>query len=351
MAINLHTRYAADIQKAFSIGSILQGRLNEKFKFVGAKTVVVSTIMPVPMNDYKRSGTSRYGAVTEVQDIVQELTMNEDRSFTGSIDKGNSKQQCINKAGAFLKVQLDQEAIPEKDTHGFKVLSTKAGKIVGGAALTKDNINSRLLAARTHFTNKRVPKKNRTWYVRSDMYSMLLDYVTAFVPNEKLAKEAFVNGQVGMMYNAPVVEVPEDLLPANVNFLLVHKDSACSPSVLNETKLHIDPPGISGNLVEGRQIYDTFIIGARADGIYCDVETGAGKATVTAAPTIAAATGVITAASGCTVKYTTDGSDPRYSKSAEVGTAPTVSAGDVVKAYQYKGGQFDSGVAEIKVTG
>lgn len=87
-------------------------------------------------------------------------------------------------------------------------------------------------------------------------------------------------------------------------------------------KTHIDPPGISGNLVEGRFYYDLFVYGHKADGVYVDVTTG-GSVTVLAAPTIAKAGGAITAAEGATAYYTTDGTDPRYSLTAKAGTAPT----------------------------
>lgn len=102
--------------------------------------------------------------------------------------------------------------------------------------------------------------------------------------------------------------------------------------------------------MEGRQYYDCFVFGAKADGIYVEVNTGTGAGTVLTAPTINASTGAITAASGCTVKFTTDGSDPRYSASAKVGTSAGTGVGVVVKAYQYKEGAFPSPVGEATLT-
>lgn len=95
------------------------------------------------------------------------------------------------------------------------------------------------------------------------------------------------------------------------------------------------------------------MFGAKADGVYVEVDTGSSKGKVLGALTIAASGGAITGNSGNTVKYTTDGSDPRYSMTAVVGTAPSVSAGDVVKAYQYSAteGTYPSGVTEQKITG
>lgn len=102
--------------------------------------------------------------------------------------------------------------------------------------------------------------------------------------------------------------------------------------------------------MEGRFYYDVFVIGARAAGIYAEVDTSNGKGTVLTAPTIAAATGAITVASGASCKFTTDGSDPRYSETAQVGTAAGTGAGKVVKAYAYKDGAYPSPVATVTLT-
>ena len=71
MAIYLHDKYAKKIQAAFSTESFITGRLSEDYDFSGAKTVKVATPITVPMVDYKREGTSRYGDPVEMQDTVQ----------------------------------------------------------------------------------------------------------------------------------------------------------------------------------------------------------------------------------------------------------------------------------------
>ena len=59
-------------------------------------------INTVPLNDYNRGASAnRYGEPAEVGDTVQELTMTQDKSFSGVIDKGNNMDQSINKAGKF----------------------------------------------------------------------------------------------------------------------------------------------------------------------------------------------------------------------------------------------------------
>lgn len=351
--INLGVKHQKQIQQQFTIGSLLQGRLENDIDFVGAKTVRVHTINTAPMQNYDRTKTAnRYGTPEEVGDSVQELFMTQDKSFTSTIDKGNNLEQAINKAGKFLRVQLDEQVIPMMDAYGFKMLAHKAGKISASAtALDKTNVLTRMNAARSYMLNKRVPQKGRTWFMRSEVYDALCQ-CESFINLESLGGKTVATGQVGELFGAPVVEVPQDLMPQGVNFMLVHKSAASSPSKISDTKVHIDPPGISGSLIEGRFYWDTFVFGAKADGVYADIDTSTGVS-VLAKLTVNASTGAITGVTGgAVVKFTTDGSNPRYSFSAQTGTAPVCKKGDTVRAYQYKADDdltFESEVAEVKI--
>lgn len=352
--VNFSTKYEKQVKQMFSQGSILQGRLNTDYDFIGNKSVRVYTIQTMELNDYNRTASgNRYGTPQEVGDSVQELTMTQDKSYTGIIDKGNSMDQSINKAAKFITVQTNEVVIPTKDQRGFSVLSHNGGKIVGSAtAIDKTNVVSRMAAARSWFIQRRVPQKGRTWYARTLVYDALID-CEQFRGLDKLQAASLIKGQVGELFGAPVVEVPDDLFPAGVNFLLVHKAAGTSPSKIADAKMHVDPPGISGNLAEARYYWDTFVTGAKADGIYVDVTTGGGVSTL-AAVTINATTGAITGGTaGATVRYTTDGSDPRYSISALVGTAPVLPTGKTtVRAYQANDADpkvFASPVATVKV--
>ena len=140
--VNLHTKYAKQIQTWYKRDSFINGCLDNTYSFSGAKTVRISTPITVPMTDYKRTGTSRYGTPTEMGDIVQELTLTQDKSFTLTIDKGNNADQNGTKeAGKMLALQVAEQAVPLMDTYSFDRLSKLAGKIVGeSAAITKTNV-------------------------------------------------------------------------------------------------------------------------------------------------------------------------------------------------------------------
>ena len=77
-----------------------------------------------------------------------------------------------------------------------------------------------------------------------------------------------VKGQVGMIDGIAVIVVPSAYLPENVNFIITHKSATTAPVKLSEYKIHDNPPGINGWLIEGRVYYDAFVLGEKADAIY-----------------------------------------------------------------------------------
>ena len=98
--------------------------------------------------------------------------------------------------------------------------------------------------------------------------------------------------------------------------------------------------GVSGALIEGRHYYDAFVLGAKCAGVYACVKTGM----VTAKPVNNSGTLTCTD-SGAVIRYTVDGSDPRYSDSArEYSTKIITQSGEIIRAYAEKAGKYASAV-------
>ena len=346
MAVNLHESYAKEIQTKFTKESLIAGALSNAYTFSGVKTVNVTTPITVPMVDYTRTGANRYGTPTEMQDVVQEMTLTQDKSFAMTIDKGNNADQNgVKAAGKMLSLQIAEQAVPTMDKYCFNALAQKGGKVVGNStALSKSNICTRISAGTAFMDDAEIPAEGRTLYITSEGYAMLR-FSDEFFKCDPTAEKSLTKGQVGTYDGMKVVKVPASRWPKNVNFMIVHKSAGCAPVKLNDTKLHQDPPGISGNLLEGRQYYDLFVFGAKANGVYVEVNTASGAGTICALPEIDGGA-ISCATSGAIVKYTTDGSDPRYSKTAKIGTQADVTAsGTVIKAYAYLDGAYPSAVA------
>lgn len=77
-----------------------------------------------------------------------------------------------------------------------------------------------------------------------------------------------MRGVIGMLDGCAVIKVPAIRVPADFGFMIAHPSATVSPAKLEEYKVHVDPPGLSGNLVEGRIVYDAFVLDNKKGGIY-----------------------------------------------------------------------------------
>ena len=126
--------------------------------------------------------------------------------------------------------------------------------------------------------------------------------------------------------------------------MITYKGSLISPMKINDFKGHVDPPGLSGDLLEFRMMYDAFVLGKKSAG--CAVACMPGTVVKTPTITMNGADATIACATDdATIYYTTNGSDPRYSVDAKVYTAAVaLTDGDELRAYAAKEGLYNSGV-------
>ena len=75
-------------------------------------------------------------------------------------------------------------------------------------------------------------------------------------------------GFVGRLDGMDVLKVSAKRLPKNFGFMVAHPCATVAPTKLESYKTHQDPPGISGNLVEGRIVYDAFVLDNKKKAIY-----------------------------------------------------------------------------------
>ena len=93
--INLASQIHKSVLERLSFDALTGNLFNSSLdvSFNGVKSVSFYSVGTAPINDYSRSGTSRYGTPTELDDFLQEMTMTQDKSSTWTIDKGNQKEQ------------------------------------------------------------------------------------------------------------------------------------------------------------------------------------------------------------------------------------------------------------------
>lgn len=261
MAINVASKYSSKVVERFKKKSLTDKGLNNDYEWSGVKTVSVYSIPTSPLVDYTRSGTSRYGSPVEVQDTKQDMTLSKDRSFSLTIDAGNEGETMnTKKAGQVLARQNDEVLTPELDTYRLSVWASKAGISTTGAAaaVTKDNAYGLLLTAQEKLDEALVPEEGRILYC-TPAFINLIKQAQGFVLASDIAQNKLIKNQFGEIDGVAVVKVPTTRMPAKTPFLLIHPSCSCSPMKLKDCKIHTNPPGINGTLIEGRYIYDCFV--------------------------------------------------------------------------------------------
>lgn len=325
-------------------------------EFSGVKTVHVKTVKSEPLQDYNRAkevGTgSRYGTTKEVGDHQTTYTMTQDKSLSLSIDKGNEKETFNQKqAGRVMKAERQERIVPTVDKYRLNKWAQEAGiHMALAAAPTKATILQQIMDLKTIMVDAGCPEKGIQLRV-ARKYSTTLKLSDEWVKVNDLAGKTLPKGTMGELDGMPTKFLTTGKMPPNVPFMLIHKGSCISPMKINDFKAHVDPPGLSGDLLEFRMMYDAFVMGHKAAGVGCGCLPGSTVEVPTISlegsqATLACTTG------GAAIYYTTDGSDPRYSVDKKAYSAPiTLLPGDELRVYAAKDGLYWSDVAEAEYFG
>ncbi len=273
MAINLVTKYLPYVDELFAKESKKSILTNQDLSWTGAHTVKVYKITTAEMTDYGRSGPeegnwSRYGEVQGLDATTEEFTLKKDRSFTFAIDKLDRDETGGTLAGASaLARQVRQVVIPEVDTYTYGVMTAGAGNKPAALKLTSDNIYTVITDGNTALDNADVPETERVIVVTPDVY-LLMKRCKDIIMETDIGSDMRIKGVIANLDGAAVVKVPKNRLPADFGLMIAHPVATVAPAKLEDYKIHQDPPGISGELVEGRICYDAFVLENKAKAIY-----------------------------------------------------------------------------------
>lgn len=272
MAINLVTRFQPYVDEAFTAGSKASMLTNHDFDWSGAHTIKIHKVNTVPMSDYDRAGTgenaSRYGALGKVENTIEEMTLTKDRSFAFVIDTlDNDETDGVLSAAAALGRQQREVIIPEVDTYVYSVMTANAGTKVTSVTLTSNNLYDEIIQATETMDNNDVPDTGRILTVTPATYRLLKKCPDLDIDCDITAEQK-AKGVVGMIDGMDVVKLPAKRLPAKFGFMIAHPVATVAPTKLEEYRTHDNPPGISGKLVEGRIVYDAFVLDNKKMAIY-----------------------------------------------------------------------------------
>lgn len=273
MSIDLVTKFAPYTDEKFKAESKISLLTNQDFDFVGARIVKIYKISTAEMNDYVRHpvsdyAASRYGTAKDLDATTESFEMTRDRSFTFTIDKldADETNQQLTAAKALAR-QLREVVIPEVDAYTYKTMATKAGNKPDAVALTAENIYTEILKASKALDDEEVPETDRQLVVSPEVYQFMKRCKDITMETE-IGNDLRIRGVIANLDGTNVIKVPAVRLPEHFGFMLAHPSATVAPTKLADYKIHQDPPGISGDLVEGRIVYDAFVLDNKTKAIY-----------------------------------------------------------------------------------
>ena len=292
MAINLVTKFQPYVDEKFATDSKTELMTNQDFDWTGAHTVKVYKVSTANMTDYDRQGAgveisatvdgetvtqtvfpSRFGPIQGLDATTEEFTLKKDRSFTFAIDKLDSDEtQMVVESASALERQLREVVIPEIDKYVYNVLCENAGTKPNAVSLTAENILDNIVAGSNALDNAEVPDTERVLLVTPDTY-LLMKKCKDIIMETEIGADMRLKGVIANLDGANVVKVPANRLPADFGFMIVHPCACVAPKKLEDYRIHQDPPGISGDLVEGRVCYDAFVLDNKVKAIYYQRKT------------------------------------------------------------------------------
>lgn len=277
MAIDLVTKYLPYVDEIFTAESKKTLITNNNFSFKGAHTVKVYKVSTGKMQDYGRSGAaegnwSRYGEVESLDATTQTMMLKKDRSFTFVIDTLDEDEtgEALEAASALAR-QVREVVIPEVDTYTFETMCKLAGQKPVAKALTKTNIYEEIISANKLLDDELVPETGRVLVVTPATH-LLMKQCKDITMETDIGNDMRIRGVIANLDGLTVIKIPASRLPDKFGFMVAHPCATVAPTKLESYITHHNPPGINGDLVEGRVVYDAFVLDNKKKAI-CYQET------------------------------------------------------------------------------
>lgn len=337
--ISYAQKYSGIVDERFTLGRMTGMLGTNGYDWLGVEAVKVYSVDNSPLNDYKTSGTNRFGDPEELGNSVQTMTLSGDKSFTFTIDK-KSEQDTVGtmEIGMRLRKEIDEVINPFLDQYNVNKIVAGAGNYLYGA-VTKSNAMETFLSAQEVLDNKKVPAGGRICYAKPGFINKLkLD--DDFTKACDIAQERLVSGsQAGEADGVPIIKMPASYFPTNVNFIILIREAIVAPVKLTEYRVLTEVQGISGAVAEGRVRFDAFVLNNKKDGIVVQCEKTLSSIAVTTSPTKTAYTSgdkFDPAGMKITATYT-DNTTAVVTDACTFAPETITSAGDVTVSYTESG--------------
>lgn len=146
-------------------------------------------------------------------------------------------------------------------------MSSGAGTKPAAVTLTAENIYTEIINANSALDNALVPETGRSIVVTPDVY-VLMKQSKDIVMDTDIGNDLRLKGVISNLDGLNVIKVPASRLPEDFGFMVAHPCATVTPTKLESYNTHQNPPGINGQLVEGRIVYDAFVLDNKKKAIY-----------------------------------------------------------------------------------
>lgn len=269
MSQNLAQKYSAKVDEVFRLQALTNEAVNNDYDWDGVNSVNIYGVSTVAPGNYSRTGTNRYGAVNELDTSKTNYAISRDRAFTFTIDRRNKDESMgVSDAGKALRREIEVQVIPEIDVYRLAAWLTAAttnSALINTGATTTTNAYANWLQTNQFLSDNRVPITGRRAFCTYGYYNLLKQ--SNYILNSETGQRTRGTGLLGNIDGVEVTAVPSSYMPANTDLLIVHPIATVSPIALTDYIIHENAPGVNGQLVEGRFVYDSFILTNKINGI------------------------------------------------------------------------------------
>lgn len=248
-----------------------------RLDYVGTNSVVVYHTDTVPEVNYIRNGKDRFGPLLELSNGVQTLTLDQDKAFTFSVDRGNleDSDHSLEVAKA-VKRQVREVSVPTSDIYRLGVWAAYAiansQGVIAGTASSNTTAYQNLIAQNAELDDDEVPAEGRICFVTPQFYN-LLKRDPEFVRDTDTAYKDLKKGIYGEVDGLTLVKCPSSYFVTNMEFLIIHKDVSLAPRKFNSVRVLTDVQGVDGSVAEGRRYEGCFILSQKGEGVRIRTKT------------------------------------------------------------------------------
>lgn len=241
MAITASEIYSPVIDQPFDEESFtkeLEGN-NKEIKFEkGSKTVKVRTVVTagaVTNHDASETFSQQIADIQNVDSTMQTYTLDQAKDIKQFLDRTVAvTNNSITEGGKVLHAIVAEQLVPLIDAYRLGILAAIAVTTNQTVTASNDGYED-WLEARAFLVNARL-FKNAIGYVGTTTADSirLSGHLDPFTPG---LEKSLRTGDIGMLANVKVKEVPSDILPAGVGAVIVNPAVVSAPRFLDDSKV------------------------------------------------------------------------------------------------------------------